>query len=89
MTLLQLHTPESAWKLIQIMRTGDSEQVQQRMAAKDILQHASKETAEKGQDAIAVNVNADSLAKLDQKASEEVTEWRKRRETAVYEPEDE
>jgi hypothetical protein len=48
MTILQLHTPESAWKMIQIMRTGDSEQVQQRMAAKDILQHASKETAEKG-----------------------------------------
>ena len=85
MTLLQLHTPESAWKMIQIMRTGDSEQVQQRMAAKDILQHASKETAEKGQDAVNVSINADKLAKLNNQAGDELQEWRKQRETAVYE----
>ena len=47
-TVLQLHAGEAAWKTVEIMRTGDSEQVQQRMAAKDILQHASRETAEKG-----------------------------------------
>lgn len=49
LTVLQLHAPEAAWKTVEIMRTGSSEQVQQRMAAKDILQHAGKETAEKGQ----------------------------------------
>jgi hypothetical protein len=48
LTVLQLHAAEAAWKTVDIMRTGDSEQVQQRMAAKDILQHASRETAEKG-----------------------------------------
>ena len=84
MTLLQLHTPESAWKMIQIMRTGDSEQVQQRMAAKDILQHASQETAEKGQDAVNVSINADKLAKLNSQAGDELQEWRKQQETAVY-----
>lgn len=49
LTILQLHAPEAAWKTVDIMRTGDSEQAQQRMAAKDILQHAGRETAEKGQ----------------------------------------
>lgn len=93
LTVIQLHAPEAAWKTVEIMRTGDSEQVQQRMAAKDILQHASKETAEKGQDAVNVNLlNADSLAKfaeLGQQADDELHQWRKQQETAVSKTEEE
>lgn len=92
-TILQLHTPEAAWTTIEIMRQGTSEDVQRRMASKDILQHASKETAEKGQDAVNVNLlNADNLAKfaeLGQRADDELHQWRKQQETAVSKTEEE
>lgn len=88
LTIIQLHAPEAAWTTVEIMRTGTSEDVQRRMAAKDVLQHASRETAEKGQDAVNVSINADQLARLDSRADDELHEWRKQRETAVYEQED-
>ena len=63
LTVLQLHAPEAARKTVDLMRWGSHFDAQQRMAAKDILDRAGKETADKSAGTAVPIPNLDEVLK--------------------------